>query len=117
MNIEIRRNWEFSSEILPGVVIKLRYLTVAELDECWIIKKTDGKPTFDVDMRKMVGYAVTKIEGLNVVDEKKKSTKIESIEALLNTPGLTDLYYEIYKEVVTNNARVDSKNLPSPSDT
>lgn len=117
MKIQIKRQWVFESTLYDGVKVNLKYLTVAELDECWIIDKREKKPRFDIDMRKMVSFAVEKISNLSVVDEKKKETRIESAEQLFNTPGLMDLYYEIYAEVVTSNARVDSKNLPSPSDT
>jgi hypothetical protein len=111
MEIKIRRNWEFASAHYEGVKIKLRYLTTSELDDCWIIEKGKEKPTFDVDMKKMVSLAVVKIEGLDVVDESGKKESIDTVDKLLNTPGLMDLYYEIYKEVVGSSARVDEKNL------
>lgn len=117
MKIQIRRQWVFESKLLEGVKVDLRYLTVAELDECWEIDKRDKKPKFDINMKKMVSYAVERIHNLSVVDEKKKEIKIITAEQLLDTPGLMDLYYEIYAEVVTSNARVDSKNSQSPSDT
>jgi hypothetical protein len=62
MEIKIRRNWEFESAHYEGVKIKLRYLTTSELDDCWIIEKSKEKPTFDVDMKKMVTLAVEKID-------------------------------------------------------
>jgi len=110
VEIKIRRHWDFTSANYPDVKVKLRYLTTSELDDCWIIEKSKDKPTFDVDMKKMVVLAVEKIDGLTIVDEAGKKEAIDTAQKLLDTPGLMDLYYEIYKEVVSSSARVDSKN-------
>ena len=111
MEIKIKRNWEFKSKIDPEVTYKVKYLTTGELEDCYIVNRVKKQVKIETDIRKMLEYAVTAITGLSVVDEDtEKKSVIDTIDKLLNTPGLTDYYYELYAEVPLHNARVDSKN-------
>lgn len=112
MDIKIARDYEYTPEWndnkkdVSPIVVKLRYLTPGERDDCYHYIGLNWVP----DPRKMFALALIDIKNLKVSENDEKAKEIKTAEGIMETPGLDGLYAELAVDVLKQNARRDSKN-------
>ena len=102
--------WHDNRDDAEPITFYLRYLTVAERQQCldkqYVPDKHGGiQIAVKPDQERMTKLAVQKIEHLEV-----NGKLIKTGAELLATPGLDDLFMEVSLQILTMNAERDSKN-------
>jgi len=112
MDIKIARDYEYTPEWndnkkdVSPIVVKLRYLTPGERDDCYGWEGDKWVP----DVKQMFIKAFISIKNLKVSEDDEKAQEIKTAEGILDTPGLDGLFAELSIDILKQNARRDSKN-------
>jgi len=112
MDIKIARDYEYTPEWNDNkkdtnpIVVKLRYLTPGERDDCYAWEGERLVPS----TKKMFLFAWISAANLSVSEDSGKPKSTWKGQEILDTPGLEGLYAEVALEVLKQNARRDLKN-------
>ena len=90
--------WNDNEKNEKPIVFDLKYLTTGEMDDCVSL---DGK----YDTKQVFRYAVKAIHNLEVNDKA-----VTTADGVIETPGLSQLFYEVIGFVLRMNPVTDSKN-------
>jgi len=113
MDIKIARDYEYAPEWndnqkdVNPIVVKLKYLTPGERDDCYGWEGDKWVP----DVKQMFLKALVSVTNLAVyADDSDKPKKDWTAQDILDTPGLDGLFAELSIDILKQNARRDSKN-------